>query len=220
MRDWITKLEEAIGLAKKELTPDPSVKFTEADIQAKVQEAKDATFAEAKKQVDAEKSLRLATEKEKEDALKKLKEIEDQSLRLATEKRKESIASFCEALCKDGKLTPALRKIMEPIMVAVDSVGSADLRSIEFSEGVKKSALDGIKDFLNELPKVVTFKEVTPKDGPAAGGSAGDKLSALVKTKMDAKKDLSYSKAFAEVQKENPELAKEYQTEINPSKAV
>lgn len=200
MREWITKLEEAVGLAKKELTPDPSVKFTEVDVQAKVKEAEDRVFAEAQKKIDAEK-------KEKEGAQKKLKEIEDQ-------KRKEGVASFCENLCKEGKLTPALRKIMEPIMIAV----AADETQIEFSEGVKKTKLDGIKDFLNELPKVVTFKEMVQAEGPNAGGSAAEKLSALTKTKMEQKKDLSYTQAFAEVQRENIELAKELLEEVRPKK--
>lgn len=200
MREWITKLEEAVGLAKKELTPDPSVKFTEVDVQAKVKEAEDRVFAEAQKKIDSEK-------KEKEGAQRKLKEIEDQ-------KRKEGVASFCENLCKEGKLTPALRKIMEPIMIAV----AADETQIEFSEGVKKTKLDGIKDFLNELPKVVTFKEMVQAEGPNAGGSAAEKLSALTKTKMEQKKDLSYTQAFAEVQRENIELAKELLEEVRPKK--
>jgi hypothetical protein len=92
-----------------------------------------------------------------------------------------------------------------------------ELPVIEFSEGVKKSALDGIKDFLTELPKVVTFKEVTPKDGPGAGGNAGEKLSALTRKRMEDNK-LGYSAAFAEVSKENPDLAREYLAEINPNR--
>jgi hypothetical protein len=200
MREWLTKLREAVGSAEKELTPDPSIKFTEVDVQAKVKEAEDRTFAEAQKKIDAEK-------KEKEDLQKKLREIEDQ-------KRKESVASFCEALCKDGKLTPALRKIIEPIMIAV----AADETQIEFSEGAKKTKVDGIKDFLNELPKVVTFKEVAGGSGPGSGGSASEKLSVLTKKKMEEKKDLSYTQAFAEVQRENVELAKEALEEIRPKK--
>lgn len=218
MYEWLTKMKEAIGLAEKQMTPDPSVKFTEADVTARVKETEEkirkeaeATFAEAQKRIEAEK-------KEKEAAQAKLKEIEDT-------KRKEDIASFNEALCKEGKLTPALRKIIEPVMIAVSNPTQPPLNLrggeeglIEFAEGVKKSALDGIKDFLTELPKVVTFKEVTTKEGPGSGGSAGEKLSALTKKKIEGNKDLSYSVAFAEVQRENPELAKEYLAEIKPDK--
>ena len=207
MYEWLTKMKEAIGLAEKQMTPDPSVKFTEADVTARVKETEEkirkeaeATFTEAQRRIEAEK-------KEKEEALKKLKEIEDK-------KRKDDISSFCEMLCKDGKLTPALRKIIEPVMIAVSEIPDV----IEFSEGVKKSRLEGIKDFLTELPKVVTFREVTTKTGPGAGGSAGEKLSALTKKKMEDHKDLSYNAAFSEAQKENPELAKEYLAEIKPDK--
>jgi cation transport regulator ChaB len=207
MYEWLTKMKEAIGLAEKQLAPDPSVKFTEADVSARVKETEEklrketeATFAEAQKKIEAEK-------KEKETAQAKLKEIEDKA-------RKESIASFCETLCKEGKLTPALRKIIEPVMIAVSEIPEL----IEFSEGVKKSRLDGIKDFLTEIPKVVIFKEVAGSDGPGSGGTAAEKLSALTKKKMNEKKDLSYGSAFAEVQKENPELAKELLAEIRPLK--
>jgi hypothetical protein len=199
LRKFFSDLSALVHGAEKELVPDdPSRKFTESDLQAKVKETQDLAFAEAQKKIDAEK-------KEKEEAQKKLKEIEATA-------RKEGIASFCETLCKEGKLTPALRQIIEPVMIAVSEIPEP----IEFSEGVKKSRLEGIKDFLTELPKVVTFREVVPKEGPNSGGTAGEKLSALTKKKMDEKKDLSYSAAFAEVQKENVELAKELLEEIRP----
>jgi cation transport regulator ChaB len=202
MREWITKMREAIGLAEKELTPDPSIKFSEADIQAAETRGKDSQFAEMEKLKKEKSDL----EKEKAEAAARTKEIE-------TKVRNEGITAFCEGLCKEGKLTPALRKIIEPIMIAVSEISEP----IEFSEGVKKSRLDGIKDFLTEIPKVVTFKEVAGGDGPNSGGSAAEKLSALTKQKMEAKKDLSYGAAFSEVQKENPELAKELLAEIRPS---
>jgi hypothetical protein len=196
MKEFFEKMKALFTEAEKELTPDPNRKFTEADIQAAEKRVKDAAFAETEK-----------LKKEKGEAEAKVKKIED-------EKRKAEITAFCEGLCKEGKLTPALRKIIEPIMVSVSE--SAEL--IEFSEGVKKSRLEGIKDFLTEIPKVVTFKEVAGVAGPGSGGSAAEKLSVLVKTKMEAKKDLSYGLAFSEVQKENPELAKEALAEIRPKK--
>lgn len=203
MREWIAKMKEAVGLAEKELTPDPSIKFSEADIQAAETRGKESQFAEVEKL----KKEKADLEKEKGEAAARTKEIE-------TKARNEGITAFCEGLCKEGKLTPALRKIIEPIMISVGAVDQPP--SIEFSEGVKKSALEGIKDFLTEIPKVVTFKEVAGGPGPGSGGSAAEKLSALTKTKMETKKDLSYGAAFSEVQKENPELARELLVEIRP----
>jgi cation transport regulator ChaB len=203
VKEFMEKMRGFFSEAEKDFSgTDPGhgyeARFTEAEVQAR----------EAKAKKDAETAAFAETEKirkEKEDLDKKLKEIDVKT-------RKDGIAVFCEGLCKEGKLTPALRKIIEPIMVAV----SDQAAPIEFSETVKKPALDGIKDFLTELPKVVTFKEVTTKEGPGAGGSAGEKLSALTKQKMEAKKDLSYGMAFAEVQKENSELAKEFLEEVRP----
>ena len=207
---FFSDLKALVIGAEKELVPDdPNRKFTEADIQAKVKETKDLAFAEMEKL----KKEKADLEKEKAEAAARTKEIE-------TNARKADIAAFCEALCKEGKLTPALRKIIEPVMIAVsvgDGLKPSDV--IEFAEGVKKSALDGIKDFLTEIPKVVTFKEVAGGDGPNSGGSASEKLSALTKQKMEEKKDLSYGAAFSEVQKENPELAMELLAEVRPSKS-
>ena len=199
---FFSDLKALVIGAEKELVPDdPNRKFTEADISAKVKEAKDLAFAEVEK-----------LKKEKGEADRKLKEIEDKA-------RKDEIASFCETLCKEGKLTPALRKIIEPIMIAVSGIAGP----IEFAEGVSVGAFDktpigGIKAFLTELPKVVIFKEVAGGEGPNTGGSAAEKLSALTKQKMEAKKDLSYGAAFTEVQKENPEMARELLAEIRPQK--
>lgn len=201
LRKFFSDLSALITGAEKELVPDdPARRFTEADLQAKVKEAKDFAFADTQKKVEVEV-------KAKEEAEKKLKEIEIKG-------RKDAIASFCEGLCKEGKLTPALRKIIEPVMIAVSEIPD----QIEFSEGVKKTRLEGIKDFLTELSKVITFRELVPREGPGSGGNAGDKLSALIKKKMEKNKDLSYGAAFAEVQKENPELATDLLEEIRHKK--
>jgi len=202
MYDWLTKMKEAIGLAEKQLTPDPSVKFTEADVSAKVKEMEgkirkeaEATFAEAQKKIEAER-------KEKEAAQARLKEIE-------TKARKDEIAAFCEAQCKEGKLTPALRKIIEPIMIAVSAgEGFKPSDAIEFSETVKKPALDGIKDFLTELPKVVIFREVTPGEGPAVG-TEDEKRKQLISLFCEKNPKASYKDAVIAVAKENPELFKQ-----------
>jgi hypothetical protein len=195
LKDLVEKMKAIFSEAEKDLTPDPGAKFTEADIQAAEKKGKDAVFAEVEKE-----------KKEKEAAQKKLKEVEDQ-------KRKEGVASFCEALCKDGKLTPALRKIIEPIMIAVSNPplqgeGKGGDGLIEFSDGTKKSALDGIKDFLNELPKVVTFKGVANGAGPGAG-SDDEKRKQLINQFTEKNPKTKYRDAVIAVARQNPDLFKE-----------
>ena len=212
LKKFFSDLSALVTGAQRELIPDSAgSRFTEEDVAAAEKRGRDVMFAENEKL----KKEKADLEKEKTDAAAKVKAIEDKA-------RKDGIAAFCETLCKEGKLTPALRKIIEPVMNFVSdptlAKGGEGGFVIEFAEGVKKPALDGIKDFLTELPKVVTFKEVMPAEGPGSGGSAAEKLSALTKKKMDEKKDLSYGAAFSEVQKENPELAKELLAEIRPQK--
>jgi len=210
VKEWFEKMKGLFAEAEKELSPTPIsligappavTQFSEAEVNAKVEEAKRLAFAEVEK-----------LKKEKAEAEAKVKEIE-------TNARKAEITAFCEAQCKEGKLTPALRKIIEPVMVMVSNLPEAS-STVQFAEGGPAvPAVKAIKDFLTELPKVVTFKEVAGGDGPNSGGSAAEKLSALTKQKMEAKKDLSYGAAFSEVQKENPELAKELLAEVRPSKS-
>ena len=45
--------------------------------------------------------------------------------------------------------------------------------------------------------------------------NAGDALSELIKLKMEEEKSLSFGMAFSEVTKENPEIAKRYQEQLN-----
>jgi hypothetical protein len=87
---------------------------------------------------------------------------------------------------------------------------------MEFAEGAegKKSQLEFMKSFLAELNKVIEYSEIaTRKQDTGGQGDAGNKLEALTREKMEAKK-LSYSTAFAEAQMENPELAQEYASEL------
>lgn len=201
VKEFIEKMKGFFMEAEKDLSDTDTrhvheVRFTEADIQAAEKRVKDAAFAEVEKQ-----------KKEKEEAQKKLKEIE-------TKARKDGITSFCEGLAKEGKIIPAWTKMgIEEFLFNLN-----DGEKLKFAEGNEKSRSQWFMDFISELPKVVTFKKMTPDEGPGSGGTASEKLSVLVKTKMEAKKDLSYTMAFAEVQKENPELAKEALAEIRPTK--
>ena len=66
---------------------------------------------------------------------------------------------------------------------------------------------------LQGLPPVVTFTEVA-KAGKTVTGTAGERLSAAITQKLAANRDLTYNAAFTEVQREQPELAHEYATEM------
>jgi hypothetical protein len=88
---------------------------------------------------------------------------------------------------------------------------------IEFGEKKEKfTAFDRMKALLESATPLVNFNEVATRDKDTGGGAgtAGAKLEKLTRDKITANKDLSYGAAFAEVQRENPDLAKEYQEEI------
>jgi len=123
-------------------------------------------------------------------------------------------------MVKEGKLTPALVKFGVPEMLAAFAE-KEDV--VEFGEEKTKATLyDRFTALIEtELPKVlpkgvlITFDEVAGRDKDTGGaGGDGGKLDQLTRQKMAANKDLTYSAAFAEVQRENPDLARQYAAEF------
>ncbi|ESP62809.1 hypothetical protein SMITH_190 [Smithella sp. ME-1] len=162
-------------------------------------------------EADLEKIRKEAEDKGKQKAQAEFAEQQKQ-IRLST--IKTEIAAFCESLIKAGKITPATVSFGLPEILF--SMAEID-NQIEFGEKKEKfTAFDRMKALLESATPLVTFKEVATRDKDTGGGTgtAGAKLDTMTKTKMSANKELSYSAAFAEVQKENPELATEYQAEI------
>ncbi len=192
MNDFLDKLG---GLLKREPNPAGGAPaFSEADLEtAKKQAAEDAAKKEREK-VQAE-----FAEQQKKD-------------RIAA--RKAEIDSWCAGMVKEGKMTPAMVKFGVPEFLAAFAE-SDDV--LEFGEEKTKATLyDRFQAFFaEERPKVVEFKEIATRDRDAGGqGSAGAKVEALIQGRMKADRELSYVGAFAEVQRDNPDLVREYQQEI------
>lgn len=166
-----------------------------------------AAFSEA----DIEAAKTEAAKKEREKVMAEVAETQRQT-RLAT--LKTDIAAFCEDLSKAGKIAPATIKFGLPeILFAL----AAQDNQIEFGEaGDKTTAFERMKALLASATPLVTFGETATRTKDIAGaGAAGAQLAAKVREKMDADKALSYGAAFAEAQRENPDLAREYAQEID-----
>jgi hypothetical protein len=189
--------------------PAPS----QADIQAQVSaevakqvKAKELEFAE---KLNAEKQ-NLATQKADLDKEKAALE------KAKSEKVKADIQSFCEGLCKEGKLTPAMMKFGMGMQNFMEKIATIQ-ETIEFSEGNEKKTqtpFEYMKGFLGSFKKQIEFGEFAPNEKDVKTGNAAEKLHALTKKKMEDNKKLGYSQAFSEVQSENPDLAREYAAEI------
>jgi len=169
------------------------LKFSEADIESAKKQAAEEAAKKEREKVTAEfaESQRLA----RQDA------------------RKKEISAWCDTQVKAGKMTPAMIKYGVPEML---SAFAEKEDVIEFGETKEKATLfDRFKGlFETVLPKVIEFREVATRDGAAAAGNATVKIEALITAKRKENKDLGYSAAFTEVQREHPDLAKEYQQEI------
>lgn len=195
-KEFIQKLKELVaGVEPTTQTDPPAGKtFSEADIEAAKRQAADEA---------------ARTEREKAAA-----EFAEQAKKTRQEARGREISSWCESMVKEGKMTPAMVKFGIPEMLHAFAERE---EVIEFGETKDKATLyDRFKTlFETELPKVVEFKEVATRDKDTGGqGQAGAKVEALIQAKMKDNKDLPYGSAFAEVQRENPDLVREYQQEI------
>ena len=196
-KEFIQKLKDLLSGIEGQVADPPAGKtFSETDIEA------------ARKQAADE-----AAQKEREKLTAEFAEKERTARQAA---RKAEISSWCESMVKAGKMTPAWLKFGVPdMMLAFASMEG----EIEFGEGdgkVKATLYDRFKAFFEtEMPKVIEFKEIATRDkDPGGRGDAGARLSALVAKKQEADRTLTYSAAFAEVQRENPDLAREYLQEI------
>ena len=155
-------------------------------------------------------------DKAKDEELAKLKK--DLAAERAKNQQAET-AAFCDSDEMKEKITPAMKPAVldfMDILSAAEDYEFAEVDDKGAEKKVKKSPAEAFKAFLKTLPKSVEFSEVAKKGKTARAGegTAEDKLDRLTHEKMKATKDLSYSAAFAETQKENPELAQDYTAEL------
>lgn len=181
-----------------DLLPDrpgkPAGTFTEAEVSARVAEAEKAAAEKAKKEAAAE-----------------FAEQQQAAVRAAA---KKTISDWCEKMVEDGRITPALVKTGLPTFME-----GLDLTPATFAEGDgEKTPLAFFMEFMEGLGPVVPLGEAAGRDEEIPSvGKAGAKLEALTARKMEKKPDLTYGAAFSEVQREHPDLAKEYAAEIEIS---
>ncbi len=204
--DWIRQTAGKEGVTLEDL-PTAGGTFSEEELKRRI----DAARKEERDKATAEFSE--AQKKTSDDLKAREERIRTQEL----ETRKTLTASFCEALQKEGRLTPAMMKVGMGMTNFLEQIGAIEA-TIEFNEGEKKLAqtpLEFMQAFLRGLPKAIEFGEVATDDkdtGPK--GQAAEKLDRLTKAKMGSDKALSYGAAFTEVQSENPDLARDYAEEI------
>lgn len=182
------------------------------------------TFSEDERRemIDAEVTAKLEAEKARmasefaEEQKRRTAELDarEAAIRKAeAEARRKSIATFCEDLGKKGILTPAMMKHGMGLTTFLEHISQTSA-PIEFQEGTdtkSQTLLEFMLTFLAALPKAVVLGEWAraDKDGGLSGDAAAQ-LDALIREKMNANEKLTYNEAFAEVQREHPEIAAEY----------
>lgn len=201
--EWLKQLANREGVQLDDLPAS----FSEGDLQKQI----DAARKDERDKASAEFNEELK-KKETEFATREAK------LREGEQKAQRSgIASFCEALCREGKLTPAMMKHgmgMENFLTQISTITTG----FEFGEGAdkkKQTPLEFMQSFLKGLPKQIEFREVaTDKSDPGPRGQATERLEALIREKMKSDPKMTYGAAFSQVQVDEPDLAQEYINDI------
>ena len=195
--EWIRQLAGKDGITLDDL-PSPGPSFSETELQARI---------DAARKEEREKTTQEFSEagKKRDDDLK----AREEKLRAKeAQARKDGISSFCEALQKEGKLTPAMMKVGMGMTNFLESIAAIET-TIEFGEAdskKKQTPLEFMQSFLRGLPKAIEFREFAADDkDPGAGGDA-EKRERLISNYMEKNPKATYRDAVLSVSKEKPEL--------------
>jgi len=196
------KFSEFMELFKfwKQAEEDPDVEVPDLFKSKSTGKEKVSSFTEA----DIEKAKKEAADAEREKVIAEFAEKTKQAQR---EAHNQDISTWCEDMVKKGKIAPAWVKSGLPQIMEFLAAGS-DV--IEFGEEKKKSShYDWLKDFFeNQIPKLITFKEIAKRDLDVGDGSDAEKRDQLIADFQEKNKEVSYKDAVIAVSGKHPDLFK------------
>jgi len=160
------------------------------------------TPEELQKQIDDLKAQLSSLEEEKKKLEADNADKTEQLSEVQKKAKRDDINRFCEDLKKEGKVIPAMQDMgLERFMEDLDGTNV-----VKFAEkGEEITPLAFMKKFLQSLPQIVRFGEVTPAGGKKVDG---DFEASVEKYQEDNK--VSRGKAISAVAKANPELHQEW----------
>jgi hypothetical protein len=159
-----------------------------------------------------------ATKKARDEALAEFtEERRRKDAEAASVAHTATVAAKIDDLVKAAKVTPAW--IKGGLAEFVQALPWGNDALVEFADAdgkpAKKSPCDWFLEFLEGLPKFINLGEVAGQATDIGkAGVASARLDALITRKRADNKDMSYTQAFAEVQREHPDLAAEYAVEL------
>ncbi|MEW5802693.1 MAG: hypothetical protein AB1847_11395 [bacterium] len=220
-----TQAKTALTINHTEGKESQNMSHTEEHLQSLLEQQKERFTAEFEEKL--QKRIMELTERLNQVASEADRKIEDAK----EQGRREAAADFAEQRRKDGE-SARKKEIGEfitsgihsgQILPAWEKLGLAQFmeglgaeETLNFAEGKKGTQYQWFRDFLTELPKTINFGEfATRSKNVAASGSAGQQLNDLITRKMKDNPRLDYMSAFSEVQRENPDLVRDYEQEIH-----
>ncbi len=203
---------EGVTIDDAQSFSEPGRGAVSAPSQADLQTQINTEVAKQVKAKELEFAEKLQTEKQSLMSQKADLDKEKAALEKAkSEKVKADIQSFCEGLCKEGKLTPAMMKFGMGMQNFMEKIATIQ-ETIEFSEGNEKKTqtpFEYMKGFLGSFKKQIEFGEFAPNEKDFGGGDKQEKRDALISSFMEKNKDVTYKVAVLELSKKHPELFKQ-----------
>jgi phage virion morphogenesis protein len=197
--DWIKQQAGKMGVTIADPPESPlGATFSEAELQIKIEAARKEERDKAAQEFSEAGNAREKDIKAREEKIRQ-REIKA---------KKDDIAAFCEALQKEGTLTPAMMKVGMGMTNFLESIAAIET-TIEFGEGdekKKQAPIEFMQAFLRGLPKAIEFKEVATGDKDAGAGGDAAKREKLISDFTEKNPKASYKDAVLHVSKEHPEL--------------
>ena len=228
--EYESEAEAMAAMNKKEIYQDLQGEkgMNEKEIQEKIDAAVAAAIAGVTKDYEAktDKAVKTAVEKAKSDAAEEKKamadrvaELEKQNQDARETARNATIDNRVEKLFEAGKLATTEKNLLKSVARALPEMATHSYAAADGAE-VKESVIDTVFK-LFENRKTSLFSEISQQGREIK--SYSDAQSEVVKRANDliAKSDgkIDMMKAYQQVRKDDPELWRQYQSDVTGSKA-
>ncbi len=135
------------------------------------------------------------------------KVLKNKILAMETSQRELGYNEFCEGLIKEGRLLPANKKdIIQQLQAA--HLSNLEIEFSENGENKKISAVESLKKYLKNTPKVIEFGEAVTKEKAGTSDGNSEDAAALAKKAVEYKEaeakkgiEVSFTEAVLHVSK-------------------
>jgi hypothetical protein len=214
------KLKAELEALQKKLA-DSESKVQELETEKSEFEAKSTETEEQEKKFSEEKAELEAKLKEEEDKIQELsdektkleeqnKEFAEKEAKAREEARSLAIQKFVDEKVGQGKLLPRSKELAVSLLSVADNGEKVCKYSLN-KETKESTVVETFKDFIDSMPRLVEFNELSNQDPDDKSGDFHLAVQAKIK---ESEGKLNYVQAAKIVTRENSELYDQYQADM------